>query len=96
VNGQTELNFNSTVQNDALLAWREQRKQAHIALARKIGLPLDHKVELWLRGGIRLRGMLRMKENLLLVPEDDAPDMAFEVGNVPFLIEEMESCVRLD
>jgi hypothetical protein len=93
---QLGFNFNATQTNDALLAWRQQRKQAHITLARKLGMPIDHEVEVWLHGGIRLRGVLRIKENLLFVADGDLPDLLFEVGKVSFGVHEMESCVRLD
>lgn len=96
MNQQTDLNFGQNQATDPLLAWREQRRQAHIVLARKLGLPIDHEVELWLRGEVRLRGILRMKENLIIVPDENAPDLVFEVAGVTFSVAEMESCVRLD
>ena len=34
------------------------------------GLPLGHQVEVWLLGGIRLRGRLRLEEEVLFIDEE--------------------------
>ena len=38
-----------------------------------MGLPLNQPAEVWLKGGIRLRGVLRLKEEQLFVPEHRDP-----------------------
>ena len=67
-----------------------------VELARRINLPLGHEVEVWLRGGIRLRGKLRLEEELLFVEEDRVRCLELMVDRVPFTYRELESCVRLD
>jgi len=66
------------------------------SLARRISLPLGHEVEVWLVGGVRLRGKLRLKEEMLVIEEDAARHLELVVDRVPFVYREMESCVRLD
>jgi hypothetical protein len=61
-----------------------------------MNLPLEHQVEVWLVGGIRLRGKLRLQEERLFFVKDDVPQLTLLVDGVPFSIQEMESCVRLD
>ena len=65
-------------------------------LARRIGLPLGHQVEVWLYGGVRLRGKLRLREELLFIEEEQVRHLELVVDHVTFAYREMESCVRLD
>ena len=65
-------------------------------LAREVHLPLDHQVEVWLVGGVRLRGKLQLQEDRLFLGKDDAQHLGLVMNHVPFSIREMESCVRLD
>ena len=65
-------------------------------LARQMGLPLEHPVEVWLRGGIRLRGKLRLREEMLFVQSEKESGLSLVVDGVPFTWAEIESCVRLD
>jgi hypothetical protein len=65
-------------------------------LARQMGLPLEHPVEVWVRGGVRLRGLLRLREKILFIQEEKETGLALVVDGVPFKWEEIESCVRLD
>jgi hypothetical protein len=65
-------------------------------LARRIGLPLGHQVEVWLCGGIRLRGKLRLREDILCIEEERMRHLELVVDHVHFTYREMESCVRLD
>ena len=60
------------------------------------GLPLGHRVEVWLRGNIQLRGRLRLKDEVLFIEESAVNHLELVVENVPFTHAEMESCVRLD
>jgi hypothetical protein len=79
-----------------LETWREERREASHALAQRLGLPLDHPVELWLRGGIRLRGILRLREAPLFHEDLDSAALFLTVDHTPFKAEEIESCMRLD
>ena len=65
-------------------------------LARRLGLPLDHQVEVWLCGGIRLRGKLRLQEEILFIEEERVRHLGLVVDHVAFTLREMESCVRKD
>ena len=38
--------------------------------ARRLNLPLGHQVEVWLCGGSRLRGLLRLREEMLIIQEE--------------------------
>ncbi len=69
---------------------------ASAELARRLGLPLGHPVEVWLCGGVRLRGLLRLKEELLFIHEDNTRSLEFVVDGVSFPYRELESCSRLD
>jgi hypothetical protein len=95
MHAQSELKFDASRATDGLESWREERRRSRIELARKLGLPLDQRVEVWLRGGIRLEGILCLAEDLLFVAESQK-NLTFRVGNTPFGVGEMESCVRLD
>ena len=76
--------------------WLTGRRLAAAELARRMGLPLGHQVEVWLYGGIRLRGKLRLQEELLFIEEERVRHLELLVDGVPFAYREMESCVRLD
>ena len=93
---QGELNFDSNQSEDGYNQWREQRWQAMRELSRKMGLPLERKVEVWLRGEIRLIGILRLHEDVLFVPDDQNPRLQLVVDNVRFTPEEMISCVAVN
>ena len=93
---QDEFDFSAQSEAHGYNCWLDQRKQALIALAQKLHMPLNHQVEVWLAGGIRLRGKLQLQEEKLFLPEDDFQRVGFRVDYVPFSIHEMESCVRTD
>jgi hypothetical protein len=75
--------------------WLAQRRLAVRQLSHKLGLPLGRKVEVWLKGEIRLVGVLRLREDQLFVPDDRDPELELMVDNVPFVPGEMTSCVAL-
>jgi hypothetical protein len=50
----------------------------------------------WLQGGIRLRGELRLQEEALFIQEERIRHLGLMVDKVPFTYREMESCVRMD
>ncbi len=65
-------------------------------LAAKLGLPVGRKVEVWLRGEIRLTGILRLREELLFVPEGREARLELIVDNVPFSATEITSCTCVE
>jgi hypothetical protein len=96
VNVQSELNFGEDGSSDGYTQWLVGRKVATEIVARKIGLPLGHEVAVWLVGGVRLRGKLRLKEEALFIEEEHVRHLGLRVDKVEFTYREMESCVRLD
>jgi hypothetical protein len=92
---QPELYLAADGGEDGYAAWQEQRRALLNALAHKLGLPLGHRVEVWLTGGIWLRGQLRLREAKLFL-DDTRHTAELEVDGVVFRPAEVESCVRLD
>jgi hypothetical protein len=93
---QGEFHFDADSAEDGYGRWLLGRRMAVEILARKMNLPLGHPVEVWLYGGVRLRGVLRLKEEALFIEEDRVRHLELKVDDVPFAYREMESCVRLD
>ncbi len=96
VNSQSEFNFDEPNPEVGFRKWVEGRRVLVEELARRIHLPLGHQVEIWLVGGVRLRGRLRLKEQLLSIEEERVRHLELVVDKVPFTPPDMESCVRLD
>lgn len=96
---QREFDFGTmgprTGSADGLTAWRETRQAALIETAKKLGFPLAHECEVWLKCGIRLRGILRLKEEELFF-KTSQKKLKFVIGGTSFDAVEIESCVRLD
>ena len=92
---QFDLNFENTGP-DGLNQWRIQRDRAMQRLARRLGLPLGHEVELWLKSGICLKGKLQLREETLFVETDEDRDTQLTIGRTDFKVSEIDSCVRLD
>ena len=86
---QGQFNFESGGTEQGYVQWLTGRRVAVEELARRIHLPLGHQVEVWLYGGIRLRGKLRLQE-------DHVRHLELVVDKVSFTYREMESCVRRD
>jgi len=93
---QGEFSFDSGNSDRGYVQWLAGRRVAVEELARRMGLPPGHEVEVWLIGGVRLRGKLRLAENLLFIEEERVRHLELMVDRVPFTYREMESCVRLD
>jgi hypothetical protein len=93
---QSELSFESPAPQHGYDGWRAERREAKRALACRLGLPLGHQVEVWLRGEVRLRGRLELAEEKLFVPEGNDPHLRLAIGAVSFEAGEIESCVRQD
>jgi hypothetical protein len=95
VQGEFDFALQSANGPDALEMWRERRRRDLMEIARKIGLPLGQKVEVWLKCGIRLRGRLEFHEELLFMSTTTLSNAEFQVDETAFTYSEMESCVRL-
>jgi len=80
---------------DPLAEWRAQRRHELAELSRKLGLPVGRPVEIWLAGGVRLRGPLAIREASLTCAGLSAENAEFEVDGVPFRVRDLESCVAL-
>jgi len=94
--GQIEINFGSTQPEHGFQAWLNQRRAALTELANKLGLPLGHPVEIWLKDDLRLIGLLELAQAPLFVPEDRNPRLELRIDRCTFTPAEIESCVRLD
>ena len=94
---QGELDFNRPIQQnaDGIEIWRKQRAAQTLELARKLGLPIGRNVEVWLRGGVRLRGRLRLQEETL-IETGTKEDLSLGVDGTEFSLKEMESCQRIE
>ena len=93
---QPELNFDNDSQPDGLASWHQARATAMLALAIKLGLPIDHRVEVCLKDGVLLRGNLRVGEVVLVLKGINRGNLSLEVDGVAFSFSEIESCVRLE
>src|SRR5437660_12717692 len=67
---QGQFNFDASGNDQGYTQWLAGRRVAVAELARRINLPLGHQVEVWLCGGVRLRGRLRLAEELLFIDEE--------------------------
>jgi hypothetical protein len=92
---QPELNFSSGSEK-GWHDWHNARRYQLEQLGISLGIPIGHICEVWLAGGIRLRGKLRMKEDIPVPDAQKWEETIFEIGGVSFRIAEMESCVRSD
>ena len=62
----------------------------------ELGVPLNRQVEVWLQGGVRLRGQLTLRDEILFVEAPRDLNLELVVDGVPFRWTEIESCVRMD
>ena len=93
---QQQFRFDKPSSEDGYAKWLASRQAAAHELAHKLGLPLEHNVEVWLTGEIRLRGKLRLQDQVLFVEAGREHQLGLLVDKVPFTYNEMQSCVRLD
>ena len=93
---QGQFNFEASGDEQGYSRWLTGRRVAVQELARRLGLPLGHQVEVWLYGGIRLRGKLRLQEEILFIDEERVRHLGLVVDHVAFTFREMESCIRMD
>ena len=85
---QAELGFGDAGQSNGYQLWVQERAKEMQAMARRLGLPLGHAVEVWLKDGTLLQGRLLVR--------GDATKWELVVGRVGFSVSEIESCVRTD
>ena len=85
---QVEFGFDGGAQSDGYRAWMEQREAEMKEKARRLGLPLGHMVEIWLKDGTLLKGRLLLREQ--------GNSWELVVGQVGFAVGEIEACVRVD
>ena len=95
MSGQAEFNFEAGSSADGHGQWVVARRMAARDLACKLNLPPNRKVEVWLRGGLRLTGVLRLKEEMLFIEEERLRHLEFTVDGIVFVYREMESCMVL-
>jgi len=85
--------------------WQEEQRARRETYARRLGLPLGHPVEVVLRNGTSLRGMLALASpgrNAPRLPAGPAGEQAMRtrlpllVGHTPVITGEIASCVRTD
>lgn len=93
---QPEFSFENPAPPTGYERWQEERRAAKLALAKRLGLPLGHEVEVWLRGEVRLRGRLELAEEKLFLPEHTDAHLRLTIGHTSFEAGEIESCVRRD
>ena len=93
---QSEFNFQDGGTEAGYAQWVVVRHMASDEAARRLNLPVGREAEVWLRGGIRLRGKLRLVNDLLFVEESQVRNLALTLDGVPFTYAEIESCVALD
>jgi hypothetical protein len=95
VKAQAEFNFGAIADEAGYARWIEARQVAASEMARRLGLPIGHRVEVWLYGGVRLRGKLELKDKLIFIEADQVRHLELTIDRVTFAYREMESCVRL-
>jgi len=93
---QGELSFQSNGSHDGHAQWLAVRQMSVEAAAQKLHLPLGHQAEVWLRGGVRLRGKLRLVNEVLFIEENQIRKLPLIVDGITFIHDEIESCVRID
>jgi len=93
---QPDLNFNAPNSGGYEL-WLRQRQSLIAHLTDQLGYPIGRQVEVWLQGGVRLRGNLTVREESIHWSTDHkAVGVELGIGQVYFPISQIESCVRLD
>jgi hypothetical protein len=93
---QGKIGFGDPGHEKGYTEWVALRQMAVEQAAQKLNLPLGHPTEVWLRGGIRLRGTLRLAHEILFIEEERVRDLALVLDGVTFTYSEIESCLRLD
>lgn len=74
--------------------WRREQEAQLLEMAKRIGLPIGHAVEVWLRGGVRLKGKLVFAEESL-VRNEVRTGLRLRIDSTIFSGDELESCIKL-
>ena len=93
---QSQFNFESGGTEAGYAQWVAVRQMASDEAARKLNLPVGRETEVWLRGGIRLRGRLRLANEVLFIEETQIKNLALTLDGVPFAYADIESCIAVD
>lgn len=93
---QGQLDLEGCGNEEGHSRWLTGRRLAVTEMARRLGLPLGHQVEVWLTDGICLRGQLRLQEEVLFIEEERVRHLELRVDRASFTYRDIESCVRLD
>lgn len=95
---QSEFNFDSNpAAPDGLAAWRRERDQQCLALARANGLPLNHRCRVTLLGDVILEGILRLAEEELFQNEPTRDlRLRLQINRCSFTPREIFSLIRID
>lgn len=93
---QAEFKFDTSAGSNGYQRWVTARRTIAEELGRRLNLPLGHRVEVWLRDGLRLRGELRFKDEFLIIEEDRLRKLVLVTDGVTFTYPDIESCVRVD
>jgi hypothetical protein len=96
MSAQGEFDFSEASSTEGHARWMEGRQLVAAELARRVGLPIGHEVEVWLRGGVRLRGRLQLQEQVQMIDEERLRHLEMLVDHVPFAYRDMDSCIRTD
>ena len=94
--GQLEISFGSAHTESGFQAWLNQRRGALTKLASELGLPLGRHVEIWLKGDVRLNGVLELAHAPLFSGESRNPELELRIDRCTFTPRDIESCIRLD
>ena len=76
--------------------WHAEREDALRQLSHDLGLPLGHRVEIMLRDGVRLIGILRLADDQLWVQPGRDLRIELRIDACTFTPAEIVSCLRLD
>jgi len=94
---QLELPLGSGNQGGSGLdRWHAERDAALRQLSRNLGLPLGHRVEILLRDGVRLIGILRLADDRLWIEPARDFQVLLRIDACTFTPAEIDSCLRLD
>jgi hypothetical protein len=94
--GQLEINFDLAFGEHGFQSWLNQRRVALRKLADEFGLPLEREVEVWLKGEVRLKGVLQLAEAPLFIDARRDLELELRIDRCTFTPRDIEACVRLD
>ena len=94
--GQMEISFGSAHTESGFQAWVNQRRATFTKLAGELGLPLGRQVEIWLKGDVRLSGVLELAHAPLFIDESRSLELELRIDKCTFTPRDIEACVRVD